>query len=395
LRTCRRHIRVLAASPTGGALALLLAALLGLGMANSPWRGVWQAVVALPLRLGILGAHGPATLGAWVSDGLMALFFALVIVEIRREMASGHLSSPRQVALPLVGAVGGMVVPALVYLAVTWGNAAAMRGWAIPVATDAAFTLPVVLALGPRVAPAARTWLMALAIFDDILGIIVIVLFYGTAVYWPALLAAALATLGLAGAGRAGVRGPWPYVLGGGVLWVALLASGLHPTLAGVVAGLCLPATAAPGRPTPLDRAAHALAPVVTWAVLPLFAFMNTGISLAGTRVEMLLQPVPLGVMLGLVVGKPVGVLGATMLATRLRLAPLPVGTPPGMLFGLCLLCGIGFTISLFMADQAFAAPGLADMARLGIFAGSALSALAGWVWLRMVPAPAPARRPG
>ncbi|MCW4593306.1 Na+/H+ antiporter NhaA, partial [Gluconacetobacter entanii] len=189
-RTSPAHaIRRLLASATGGALALLGASLLGLGLANSPWAGGYAALVATPLRLSILGARGPADVAAWVSDGLMTLFFLLVILEIRKDAASGHLSSARRIALPLLGAVGGMVVPALTYLAVTCSHPDAMRGWAVPVATDAAFTLPVILALGARVAPAARAWLMALAIFDDLLGIVVIALFYGAPPCWPALAA--------------------------------------------------------------------------------------------------------------------------------------------------------------------------------------------------------------
>ncbi|MCE2563638.1 Na+/H+ antiporter NhaA [Komagataeibacter sp. FNDCF1] len=386
LRTAwNRHIRFLVSSPAGGALALLLASLAGFVMANGPWAGTYRAMVTLPMRLAMLGAHGPTTLNGWVSDGLMALFFLLVILEIRKEMADGHLSSPRLVALPLVGAVGGMIMPALIYLGVTWGHGPAMRGWAIPVATDAAFTLPIILALGARVSAAARTWLMTLAIFDDVLGIIVIALFYGSAPYWPAVLAAILVTAALVAASRAGTRVLRVYVPGWIILWGALLGSGLQPTLAGVIAGACLPATARSGHRSPSERVTRALAPFVTWLVLPLFGFMNVGVSLAGTRPGLLLAPVPLGIMLGLVVGKPVGVFGATLLAARLKLASLPATMPMGMLSGLCMLCGIGFTISLFIAGQAFAAPEMLMTAKAGIFAGSVLSALGGWVWLRFV----------
>ncbi|MCW4590868.1 Na+/H+ antiporter NhaA [Gluconacetobacter entanii] len=389
-RTSPAHaIRRLLASATGGALALLGASLLGLGLANSPWAGGYAALVATPLRLSILGARGPADVAAWVSDGLMTLFFLLVILEIRKDAASGHLSSARRIALPLLGAVGGMVVPALTYLAVTCSHPDAMRGWAVPVATDAAFTLPVILALGARVAPAARAWLMALAIFDDLLGIVVIALFYGAPPCWPALAAAGVLTAGMLGAGRAGVRAIWCYATGCMLLWVALLASGLHPTLSGVVTGLCLPATSPathPTRATPVETAATALSPIVTWGVLPLFGFLNMGVALPPAGA--LLAPVPLGIIAGLVIGKPVGVFGATLLCVRLKVAPLPDGTSWRMLSGLSLLCGIGFTISLFIAGLAFPAPGLLGAAKAGILAGSAMAAVAGWLWLRLAPAP-------
>lgn len=339
------------------------------------------------MRLSFLGVRGPDTLGAWVSDGLMCLFFLVVILELKTEIVGGHLASPRRIALPLAGAVGGMMVPALIYLLVTHGAAQAVRGWAIPVATDAAFTLPVIMALGRRVSAGARAWLMALAIFDDVLGIVVIALFYGAAPCWPAVGAAAMVMAGLIGMNRAGVGRVWPYAVGGVVLWGMLVESGLHPTLAGVVTGLCLPATAGcVGRPAPLGRVAAALGPLVAWGVLPVFGFLNVGVSLAGMRMGTMLAPVPMGIMLGLLVGKPVGVFGMTVLCARLKIATLPANTPMAMMFGLSLLCGIGFTISLFIAALAFGGTDMVAVARMGIFMGSVLSALAGWGWLRLMP---------
>ncbi|MCE2576552.1 Na+/H+ antiporter NhaA [Komagataeibacter sp. FNDCR2] len=380
------RIRRFWSSPAGGASVLLLTSLAGLTLANSPWAAGYTALITLPVKLSFLGARGPENIDAWVSDGLMTLFFLVVILEIKKEIVSGHLSSLRRIALPLIGAVGGMVVPALIYLLVTYGHPEAARGWAIPVATDAAFTLPIILALGHRVSPGARAWLMALAIFDDVLGIVVIALFYGAALYWPALVAALIVTVALVGANRAGVRTLWGYALGCVLLWAALLVSGLHPTLAGVVTGLCLPATAPAmhNRQTaPVDKAASMLAPVVTWGILPLFGFMNVGISLMGVHAGMMLKAVPVGIMTGLLIGKPAGVFGATMLATRWKITTLPAATSTGMLFGLSLLCGIGFTISLFIADLAFFGSDLVVPAKIGIFAGSILSALTGWLWLR------------
>ncbi|GCE88844.1 Na+/H+ antiporter NhaA [Komagataeibacter diospyri] len=383
------HIRRFLGSPAGGASVLLLASLAGLVLANSPWALGYTALITTPMKLSFLGTHGPENMDAWVSDGLMTLFFLVVILEIKKETVSGHLSSLRRVALPLIGALGGMIVPALTYLLVTCGHPEAMRGWAIPVATDAAFTLPIILALGKHVSPGARAWLMALAIFDDVLGILVIALFYGSALYWPALVAVGIVTAALIGANRAGIRTLWSYATAGILLWIALLESGLHPTLAGVITGLCLPTTTSGkgvGPVTPLDKTGSALAPFVTWVVLPLFGFMNVGVSLVGVHPDRTLEAVPLGIMLGLIVGKPVGVFGATLLSTRLKITTLPAETPMGMLFGLSLLCGIGFTISLFIANLAFSGSDLVTLAKMGIFAGSVLSALMGWFWLRFLP---------
>ncbi|QBL92857.1 Na(+)/H(+) antiporter NhaA [Komagataeibacter saccharivorans] len=383
------HLRRFLGSPAGGTSVLLFASLAGLILANSPWALGYRALITTPMTLSFLGVHGPENMDAWVSNGLMTLFFLVVILEIKKETVSGHLSSLRRVALPLIGALGGMIVPALTYLLITCGHPEATRGWAIPVATDAAFTLPIILALGRHVSPGARAWLMALAIFDDVLGIVVIALFYGSTLYWPALVAVGIVTAALIGANRAGIRTLWSYATGGILLWIAFLESGLHPTLAGVITGLCLPATASGkgvGQVTPLDRTDSALAPFVTWVVLPLFGFMNVGVSLTGVHLDMMQEAVPLGIMLGLIVGKPVGVFGATLLATRLKIATLPTETPTGMLFGLSLLCGIGFTISLFIANLAFAGSDLVSPAKMGIFAGSVLSALLGWCWLRFLP---------
>ncbi|ACI52048.1 Na+/H+ antiporter NhaA [Gluconacetobacter diazotrophicus PA1 5] len=376
-------------SPSGGACVLLLASLAGFVLANSPWAAGYTALTTTPLTLSVLGKRGPDTIDAWVSDGFMTLFFLVVILEIKTEIVTGHLSSPRRVALPLIGALGGMIVPALTYLLVTCGHPEATRGWAIPVATDAAFTLPIILALGRHVSAGARAWLMALAIFDDVLGIVVIAVFYGNALYWPALAAAVVVTAALIGANRIGIRTVWGYATGCILLWIALLGSGLHPTLAGVITGLCLPATALGrnvGQATPLDRAASALTPVVTWVILPLFGFMNVGVSLRGIHPDMMVDAVPLGIMSGLLIGKPVGVFSATLLSTRLRIATLPAETSMGKVFGLSLLCGIGFTISLFIANLSFPDSGLVIPAKMGIFAGSVLSALAGWLWLRFSP---------
>ncbi|MBE7728384.1 Na+/H+ antiporter NhaA [Komagataeibacter sp. FXV3] len=397
MTTFSNHVRRFFASPAGGATILLLASVLGFAMANSPWKADYTVLITWPMKLSLLGNHGPCNSAEWVSDGLMTLFFVTVILEIKKEIISGHLSSPRQVALPLIGAVGGMMVPALTYLMVTHGHPDISGGWAIPVATDAAFTLPVIMALGQRVSTGARVWLMALAIFDDVLGIIVIALFYGTAPDLDALIAAFIIAAALVCMNRAGIGTVWPYAAGCAFLWITLLNSGLHPTLAGVMTGLGLPATSSGRdirRSTPLDTTASILGPVVTWGILPLFGFMNAGISLAGMSTGMLLEPLPLGIMLGLLIGKPVGVFGTTMLAARLKIATLPSGTSIKTLFGLSLLCGIGFTISIFISGLAFSASNTVSLAKMGIFAGSAIAATIGWLWLRFLPMAGHSARP-
>lgn len=397
MRSFPDHIRRFFTSAAGGASILLLASILGFVLANSSWAADYEALTTWPMAVSLLGAQGPNTSAGWVSDGLMTLFFLTVILEIKTEIVSGHLSSPRQIALPLIGAVGGMVAPALTYGLVTHGHPDISDGWAIPVATDAAFTLPIILALGPRVSTAARIWLMALAIFDDVLGIIVIALFYGTSLYWGALVAVCIIAAVLACMNRSGIATVWPYAAGGAFLWVALLHSGLHPTLAGVITGLCLPAKSSGGtirQSTPMDTTARVLGPVVTWGILPLFGFMNAGFSLAGMHAAMLLAPLPLGIMLGLLVGKPVGVFVTTMLAVRLKIAMLPSGTSMKTLFGLSLLCGIGFTISIFISGLAFPSSQFVVLAKMGIFAGSVIAAISGWLWLRFMPAPGHRARP-
>lgn len=380
------HIRRFVASPACGAIILLLASIVGFAMANSPWAADYDALVTWPMMLSALGAQGPNNSAEWVSDGLMTLFFLTVILEIKKEIISGHLSSPRQIALPLIGAVGGMMAPALTYLLVTRGHSDVSNGWAIPVATDAAFTLPIIMALGQRVSTAARIWLMALAIFDDILGIVVIALFYGTSLYWGALATAFIVTAALVCMNRSGIATVWPYAAGCVLLWIGLLDSGLHPTLAGVITGLCLPGKPSTSQSTPLDTAARIAEPVVTWGILPLFGFMNVGISLTGMHADMLLEPLPLGIMLGLLIGKPVGVFGTTMLAVQLKVAARPAGTSMKTLFGLSLLCGIGFTISIFISGLAFPDSHHVTLAKMGIFAGSVIAAIAGWLWLRFLP---------
>ncbi len=359
-----------------GGLALMAAAALALAVANGP---------AAPAYFRLLDrAIGPLTARHWIDDGLMAVFFLLVGLEMKRELVGGRLSRPADRMLPILAATGGMAVPTLVYLALAGGTAGQARGWAIPAATDIAFAVGVLALAGRRLPPSLALFLSTVAIVDDMGAVAIIALFY-TDRLDPAALAAAAAILALMGAlGRRQVLVLWPYPALAAALWVAVLLSGIHPTVAGVLAALTIPARGREGRRSPLKRLEHALEPWVAFAIVPLFGFANAGLSFAGIGRETLFAPVTHGIALGLFVGKQAGVLGAVRLATALRLAPLPEGADWLQLWGVTLLCGIGFTMSLFIGALAFADPARAAEVKLGVLGGSLLSAVAGFAVLRL-----------
>jgi len=313
-------------------------------------------------------------------------------MELKREMLEGHLSSVRQASLPAIAAAGGMLVPAAVYAVTNWGDPAAMRGWAIPAATDIAFALGVLLLLGERVPVALKVFLLSVAIFDDLGAIAVIALFYTEQISGPALLTAALFIVVLAALNRSGVVRPAAYLLVGVPLWVAVLKSGAHATLAGVILAFFIPIRSPGGEagesrnlPSPLKSLEHALHPWVALGILPVFAFANAGVPMTGVSVADLLHPVPLGIALGLVLGKLVGVLAASWLAVRLGLASLPDEVRWPHMVGVSLLCGIGFTMSLFIASLAFEEADLSfnGLDRLGILTGSLVAGVLGYALLR------------
>lgn len=384
LATLQDFLRLEAA----GGLLLMGAAVLALLVANSPLAGIYTAFLELPVeaRVGALGISKPMIL--WINDGLMAVFFLLVGLELKREILEGHLSSLRDAALPAFAAIGGMALPAAIYAAFNWGDAAAMQGWAIPSATDIAFALGVLMLLGERVPAALKAFLLSVAIFDDIGAIIIIAAFY-TAALSPAALATALGlTALLALLNRAGITRRAPYVLVGLALWFALLKSGVHATLAGVVLALFIPLRlpdARDGQPSPLHEFEQALHPWVAFGVLPVFAFANAGVPLAGVTAGQLLHPVSLGIVAGLFVGKQVGIVLLSWLAVRCGLASLPRDVSWGLIYGASLLCGIGFTMSLFIASLAFEQGGGAylGLERIGILAGSTIAGVAGYAVLR------------
>ena len=378
---------------SAGGLVLMAAAILALAIANSPVAGHYTALLDLPLevRLGTLELAKPLSL--WINDGLMAVFFFLVGMELKREVIEGHLSSWRQASLPAFAAVGGMLAPASLYAALNWGDAAAMKGWAIPTATDIAFALGVLSLLGKRIPTALKAFLLSVAIFDDLGAIIVIALFYTAKLSLASLAVASGLILVLALLNRLGVTRTAAYVLVGVPLWIAVLKSGVHATLAGVVLALFIPLRVSGATPdadapeSPLRHLEHTLHPWVAFGVLPVFAFANAGVPMTGLSITDVAHPVPLGIMTGLFVGKQVGILALCWLATRLRLASLPGGVNWRQLYGAALLCGIGFTMSLFIASLATEQggdPARFGLERLGILIGTFLSGTAGYLVLRM-----------
>ncbi len=372
-------------SEAAGGIILMAAAALALIVANSPLAEAYFDTLHAYL--------GPLSVSHWINDGLMAVFFLLVGLEIKREMLDGQLSTwPRRV-LPGVAAAGGMLVPALVYVAINRDNPAALSGWAIPTATDIAFALGVLSLLGSRVPGSLKVFLTALAIIDDLGAVIIIAVFY-TSGLSLAYLGTAFAVIAvLVVLNRMKVLTLVPYILLGVVLWVLVLKSGVHATLAGVALALTIPLKVSPGIShdldhSPLHRLEHGLHKIVPFVVIPIFGFANAGVSLAGLSAAALFEPLTLGVAAGLVAGKLVGVFGSSALAIRLGFADLPVNAGWMHMIGISLLCGIGFTMSLFIGLLAFASNvELQDAVKVGILAGSLIAALLGAAVLLMAPA--------
>ncbi|HED64151.1 MAG TPA: Na+/H+ antiporter NhaA [Planctomycetes bacterium] len=369
---------------SAGGLVLMAAAVLALVVANSPLSGAYDELLDVPvqLRIGALDLHKPLIL--WINDGLMAVFFFLVGMELKREMAEGHLSSLRSAALPAFAALGGILVPAGIYFLFNRGDEAAVRGWAIPTATDIAFALGVLSLLGSRVPSALKAFLLSVAIFDDLAAIVLIALLYTTKLSGIALAIAGALIVVLLVLNRLGVRMAVPYVLIGIPLWVAVLKSGLHATIAGVILAMFIPLRAPADSPSLLRKLEHDLHPFVAFGVLPIFAFTNAGVSLTGLSLADMVHPVPLGILLGLFLGKQVGILALSWLAVRFGLAALPGSITWRQLHAIAVLCGIGFTMSLFIASLAFdEATDLGGLERLGILLGTLVSGLVGYFALR------------
>ena len=337
------------------------------------------------------------TLHLWINDGLMAAFFLLVGLEIKREFLDGNLATWDKRRLPVIAAASGMAVPALIYLAIAGGDPLLAAGWAIPAATDIAFALGVLALLGRRAPTSLKLFLTTVAIADDLGAVAIIAVAYTDSIDTVALGVAAAIFLAMYVMGKSGVVRLWIYLIAAGLLWYAVLLSGVHATVAGVLAAATIPIVKTPGAPdareSPLHRLEHGLSPWVAFLIVPLFGFANAGVELGNLSLAGLLAPLPLGVAAGLFLGKQIGIFGAVWLSVRLGFAPRPRGATWLQVYGVAMLCGIGFTMSLFIGALAFPGrPELAEEAKLGILLGTFLSAMGGYLILRLTPPPGAAR---
>lgn len=389
--TPRSALRHFLASEAAGGIILMAAAALALVAANGPWAHGYETLLHTRTGPLLTPKLGPMTVHLWINDGLMAVFFLFVGLEIKREFVDGRLSTWRQRRLPMVAAAAGMAVPALIYLAVVGQAPGLANGWAIPAATDIAFAIGVLALLGQRAPASLKLFLTTVAIVDDLGAVAIIALAYTSAINSIALGAAAAIWFVMYAMGKSGVVRLWPYLILAIGLWYAVLLSGVHATVAGVLAAATIPVVSKPGAPddatSPLHRLEHGLAPWVAFGIVPLFGFANAGVSLGGIGVAQLLAPLPLGIATGLFLGKQLGIFATVWLAARTGFASRLRGATWLQVYAVALLCGIGFTMSLFIGALAFpGAPELIEEAKLGILAGSFLSAIAGWSILRLAP---------
>ncbi len=366
------------AAETAGGMVMIFAALLALALANSPWDTHYYALITHPLLPGMNASH-------FIADILMAIFFFLVGMELKHEMTDGALAAPGQKTLPLFAALGGVITPAIIYLAITHTIPEYRAGWAIPTATDIAFALCVLRLIGKTIPHSAKMFLLAIAIYDDLAAILIIAFFYSAGLALLPLAAALVITAILWLLNRLHIDRAWPYLLLGMALWFAIYHGGIHPTVAGVITGLLIPRRRRDGTALLTDLLAH-LHPYVAFAILPLFAFTHAGLDMRDLHLNDLFAQLPLAIAAGLVLGKPIGIMGATWAATRWTSATIPAGMGWPIVGGIAILAGIGFTMSLFLGGLAFSAS-LQPAVTLGVLGGSLLSALLGSLWLR-------ARRP-
>ncbi len=373
-------------------IILIGAATLALVLDNSPLGWLYDSLLAVPLEIRIANFEIAKPLLLWINDGLMAVFFLLIGLEIKREILEGELSSRDQALLPAFAAVGGMAVPAGIFVALNWNSPGTMDGWAIPAATDIAFALGVLAILGRRVPLTLKIFLTAVAILDDLAAIVIIALFYTENLSLVSLSLAAVLSIGLFILNRLRVQSYTPYIILGSLLWACVLKSGVHATLAGVVVALAIPLKV--GSKSPLKDMEHGLHPWVAFMVMPIFAFANAGVPLAGLSFSDLLQPLPLGIALGLLVGKQVGVFAFTFIPVKLGWAKRPSGTTWAHLYGASLLAGIGFTMSLFIGTLAFSTAEHAVGVRIGVLSGSIVSGVLGYAVLRSLSPTQPGSEP-
>jgi len=377
-------LRYFIRSEAAGGMLLMAAAAVALIVANSP---------AAPTYFAALHAYvGPLSIHHWINDVLMSVFFLLVGLEIRREFVDGHLSTWADRRLPIIAAAAGMVFPAIIYLSIAGGTPGLARGWAIPAATDIAFALGVLALLGRRAPASLKMFLTTVAIVDDMGAVAIIALAYTAELDFFALGAAALIFALMVGLGRRHEVRLWPYLLLAAGLWFAVFLSGVHATISGVLAAMAIPVRRSPGAPdfvdSPLHRLEHALQPWVAYGIVPLFGFANAGVSLVGIGLAELLAPIPLAVAAGLFFGKQVGIFVSVRLAVMMKIAAQPTGASWLQIYAVALLCGIGFTMSLFIGGLAFVDPVMVDEVKIGVLAGSVLSAVAGFLLLRLATPP-------
>jgi NhaA family Na+:H+ antiporter len=390
------------AAESAGGIVLAVATVLALAISNSPWGADYEAFRNIPgeVRIGANWLVLSKPLILWVNDLWMAVFFLLVGLEIKRELIVGELASVRKAMLPAVAAVGGMAVPAGIYAVLNINDPVALRGWAIPAATDIAFALGILMLLGSRVPASLKIFLTAVAIIDDLGAIVVIAFFYTAQLSLPMLGAAVVGCAVLFALNRLRVKSVLPYLFVGAIVWVCVLKSGVHATLAGVATAFAIPLGNATGEEdedehSPLQELEHALHPWVAFVVLPMFAFANAGVALQGLSVQTLTQTVPLGIAGGLVLGKAIGVFGASWLLSVLAGAELPAGANRKQLFGVCVLCGVGFTMSLFIGGLAFEGQGSGydTQVKLGVLGGSLIAGVLGTLILLRAERRGPSRR--
>ncbi len=367
---------------SAGGIVLIFAAALALAVANSPLAANYVSLLDIPVVFAIDSFVIDKPLLLWINDGLMAVFFFLVGLEVKREVLEGQLSSWGKASLPLVAALGGMALPALVFIGFNLGTSDNIQGWAIPAATDIAFALGILSLLGPRVPVALKALLLAIAVIDDIGAIAIIALFYSGEIDTGMLAAAAMVFIVMLALGRAKVASTIPYVLLAILMWAFVLKSGVHATLAGVAAALTIPLDRSSDH-GPLERMEHALHPWVAFLVIPVFGFANAGVTLLGLEPSALLDPLPLGIALGLLIGKQLGIFGFAWLAVKMKLASLPDEVNWRQIHALSLLAAIGFTMSLFIGNLAFTTADQIDAVKLGVLAGSTVAALTGYFLLK------------
>lgn len=370
---------------SAGGILLMVAAVFAMILANSPAQGLYQLLLNTPVEIKIANLEIAKPLLLWINDGLMAVFFFLVGLELKRELIEGELSDVKNIILPGVGAVGGMLVPALVYVFFNYDDPEAISGWAIPAATDIAFALGILSLLGSRVPVSLKIFLTSLAIFDDIGAILIIAIFYTSKISLTALVVTALCIPVLAMLNKRHHDGKAVYIFVGIIMWTAMLKSGVHATLAGVVLAMFIPIKSKNKSFSPLKQMEHGLHTVVAFVILPIFAFANAGINLTGVGINEILHPVPLGIAMGLFVGKQVGIFGFCWLAIRCKVAKIPSGMNYCSLYATAVLCGVGFTMSLFIGSLAFEETGnnMFFDERLGIILGSLLSGVVGFILLK------------